>query len=247
MLLRNGGSWAEFAELAREVFVLVARADYGIAGRPTNTSRVALITGLSRREVTRIKAVLVGERSREEPVPGRISQILSAWHIDPQFLDASGRPALLKADGAGASVPELLRRYAGDMPHVAVLKELRELGLVRQETDGFRVLARDYIRSAADPDLMRQGAIALHDHAQTVTFNVDAARVGPPRFERMVTHRALPRRHLQDFEVFVAAEGQALLERVDEWLLAHAAHAPAEGGSGTRTVRAGLGMYLIRD
>ncbi len=49
VMLRSGVSWGEFAELLKEVFVDVARRDHGRQGRPTNTARVAMITGLSRR------------------------------------------------------------------------------------------------------------------------------------------------------------------------------------------------------
>jgi hypothetical protein len=54
-LLKQGVTFAEFAELAKEAFVLVAREDYGVQGRPTNNSRVAMLTGISRREVSHIR------------------------------------------------------------------------------------------------------------------------------------------------------------------------------------------------
>jgi len=187
VLLRNGVTWGEFAEIGKEVFVDVARADYGVQGRPTNTARVALMTGLSRHEVTRVKNVLTGASSRDEPAPNRISQILSAWHTDSDFLEVGGSPRVLPAVGEGASVATLLRRYAGNIPHGAVMKELEQLGLVEQAATGFRVKARQYIRSAADPDLMRQAGVALHDHGTTIAHNLDANRAEPARFERMAT------------------------------------------------------------
>jgi hypothetical protein len=246
VLLRNGVTWKEFAELGKEVFVDVARNDYGIEGRPTNVARVALMTGLRRHEVTRIKNVLAGDEEAEEPAPNRISQILTAWHVDPDFLAADGAPAVLPAAGEGASLATLLKRYAGDMPHTAVLKELELLGLVESKGDRYRVTSRDYIRSAADPDLLRQAAVALHDHATTLAHNVDSKRTEPPRFERMATHRALPRRHVKAFRELLALEGQAFLERMDAWLSDRATTAK-KGATRERTVRAGVGVYLIQD
>jgi hypothetical protein len=243
VLLRNGVTWSDFTEVAKEVFVQVAREDYGVQGRPTNTSRVALITGLSRREVTRVKDVLLGERPREAAAPSRISQILTAWHVDPQYVGPDGRPATLPAVGDGPSLATLLKQYAGDTPHGAVIKELEELGLVERSPQGFRALARDYIRSGSDPDLVRQAGIALHDHATTIAYNVDAKRAGAARFERMATNRALPRRHLRAFEAFLETEGQAFLERVDGWLSARGAAAVHD----ERTLRVGVGMYQIHE
>ena len=60
MLLRSGITWKDFAELSKGVFVEVAREDYGLRGRPTNSSRVALLTGLSRREVARVRDLADG-------------------------------------------------------------------------------------------------------------------------------------------------------------------------------------------
>lgn len=244
VLLRNGVTWKEFADLGKEVFVDVARNDYGIDGRPTNVARVALMTGLRRHEVTRIKNVLAGDEDAEEPAPNRISQILTAWHVDPDFVAADGTPAILPAAGEGASLATLLRRYAGDMPHSAVLKELELLGLVERRKHGYRVTSRDYIRSAADPNLLRQAAIALHDHATTIAHNVDSKRTEPARFERMATHRALPRRHAKAFRDLLELEGQAFLERIDAWL-AERADKPRKASE--RAVRTGVGVYLIHD
>jgi hypothetical protein len=248
LLLRNGVTWNEFAEIGKQVFVEVARSDYGIAGRPTNTARVALMTGLSRREVTRVKTTPT-EQGEPEPT-NRISQILTAWHVDPDFLGNDGRPAVLALTGDGASIATLLKRYAGDMPHTAVLKELKQLGLVEDAAGALRVTARDYIRSAADPDLMRQASVALHDHAATIDHNVDTNREGPARFERMATNDSLPRRHVRAFHELVAAEGQAFLERIDAWLSAHASTPDERAGASTtryRAVRAGVGVFLIHD
>ena len=250
VLLRNGVTWGEFAEIGKEVFVDVARNDYGIAGRPTNSARVALLTGLSRHEVTRVKAVLIGKREREDPVPSRISQILTAWHVDPRFLGADGAPAILSASGDGASVTALLKGYAGNMPHGAVLKELEQLGLVEATDAGYRVTSRDYIRSAANPDRLRQAGVALHDHATTIAHNVDANRADPARFERMATHRALPLRKVRAFRAFLEKEGQAFLETIDAWLASNAAAAARTTSARLareRTVRTGVGVFLIHD
>lgn len=243
VLLRNGVTWGEFAEIGKEVFVDVAREDYGIQGRPTNTARVALMTGLSRHEVTRVKDVLIGARDRGEPPPNRISQILTAWHTDADFIDAEGAPLVLPAAGEGASIATLLKRYAGNMPHGAVLKELEQLDLVAHTPAGFRVKARQYIRSAADPDLVRQAGVALHDHGTTIAHNLDANRTEPPRFERMATQLALPQRHVRAFREFLESEGTAFLEKIDAWLTVRGAREKTRG----RVVRTGVGVYLIHD
>jgi len=239
LLLRSGVSWDEFAELGKQVFVDVARRDYGVQGRATNNARVAMITGLSRREVARIRDALGGAPAAEAPAASRISQVLSGWHLDPDFLDAAGQPALLPAAGEKRSVAALLRRYAGDLPHGAFLKELSSLGLVEKVGNkGYKARARDYLRSPSDPDILRQLGVALHDHAATLVHNVDGRRTAPARFEGMASTPRLAPRYARAFAEYAATRGQALL-------LKH--ETKSVGGAPARGMRAGFGAYLIRD
>jgi hypothetical protein len=248
LLLRSGVTWGEFAELSKEVFVDVARRDYGIQGRPTNNSRVAMITGLSRREVTRVRDVLIGEAQAPEPQSSRMAQVLSGWHVDPDFLDDSGQPVVLPASGERRSIEALLKRYAGDLPHGAFLKELQQLGLVEKTgNDGFRVIARDYLRGPADPDIVRQLGVALHDHGATLAHNVSTERTEPARFEGMASTPRLAPRYARAFAKFAGARGQAFLEEIDAWLVRHEVKGSDKKGTDSQGVRVGMGVYLIQD
>jgi hypothetical protein len=246
LLLRAGIGWKEFAEISRQVFVDVARQDYGLQGRPTNSARVALMTGLSRREVGRIRKVLTGGDAPPVPRPSRISAVLTGWHVDPDFLDSDGMPLVLPEHGHESSLNALLDRYGGDTPRGALSKELLQLGLISETEGGYKVEARDYIRSASDPDMLRQGGQAIHDHAATVVHNVAADRSGPVRFERMATQLEIDPEDAGDFAVLLAERGQAFLEEMDQWLAQRRQARP--GASVIRKpVRTGVGMYLIYD
>lgn len=245
MLLRSGVPWADFAEMSKEVYVDIARRDYGLQGRPTNLARVAMMTGLSRREVGRVRNVLENQVQPPPPAEDRISRILTGWHLDPDFLTAAGKPLVLPPDGA-PSVATLLKRFAGDMPHGAMLKELLQLGLVEAAGDGgFRVMARDYVRTAQDPAIIRQMGISLHDHAETLAHNVNAERTKPARFEGMATNPKVNRRYSRNFEQLIEARGQAFLEEIDAWLSRH--EVPDDHDSTTAQTRMGVGVYFIYD
>ena len=87
--------------------------------------------------------MLIGEAPPPVPSAGRVAQVLSGWHVDPEFLDAAAEPAVLSAEGEVGSVEALLKRYAGDLPHGAFLKELLKLGVVEKAgAKRYRVLAR---------------------------------------------------------------------------------------------------------
>ena len=95
-LLKVGVGYREFSEIAKTAFVQTASQDYGLRGRPTNISRVAVMTGLTRKEVSRIrnKAGSSAETVVMKTTP--VSQVLHRWHTDREFLNSSGMPMILK-------------------------------------------------------------------------------------------------------------------------------------------------------
>ena len=114
-LLKTGVTWKEFAELSRGVFLEVAEAEFGLRGRPTNVSRIALLTGMTRREVRRYRETAQPLRvdRRAEDDLNHASRVLAAWHLDAEFIDELGRPRVLAAEGEGGTFARLVRRYAG--------------------------------------------------------------------------------------------------------------------------------------
>jgi hypothetical protein len=139
----------------------------------------------------------------------------------------------------------LFKRYAGDTPHGALLKQLTQLGLVVANGDRYRVTARNYVLSASDAAMVRQAGIELHDHATTIVYNSDAERTTPPRFDRMASVARFPLARVKAFEALVAEKGQAFLEEIDRWLAEH--EDPETQDADLRTVRIGAGVYLIHD
>ena len=245
-LLRSGITWKEFAELSREAFVETAFGEFGIRGRPTNVSRVALLTGLSRRDVRRVRQTAGdgGQPSAEESL-NHASRVLSGWHLDPDFLESDGRPRALPARGEGPSFEVLLKRYAGDIPTTALVKDLVKSGSIeRLESGAYRVLRRYYMPRPMDGHAVERAGSVLADVATPVEHNLSRAAHDPSRFEGRAQSRYVDPRSLPAFRAFVEREAQGLLERVDDWLASHEADA---AGARSGTVRLGVGVYAIQD
>jgi hypothetical protein len=134
-LLRGGVGYREFSEIAKTAFVDIATKDYGLRGRPTNISRVAVMTGLTRKEVRRIRGN--GEISTKDLAvkDTPISQILHRWHTDTEFLTESGEPLPLSFDDDETSFASLVRKYGGDVPPGAMRTELERINALRVGDD----------------------------------------------------------------------------------------------------------------
>jgi hypothetical protein len=243
LLLKNGVTWAEFSEIAKARFVDVATRHFGIRGRPTNMSRVAILSGLDRREVSRIRRIPPSESTPRALC--KPTQVLDGWHRDPEFLGALGKPRDLELEGRHGTFEALVRRQAPSIPHVAMIKQLRAVGAVEDLPDGrVRVLKRAYVPRALSADHIALWGSVLHDIGATWEYNLMRDPSRRSRFERRAVNLSIDPAALPAFQDFLEAEGQAFLERVDDWLSAHEASTTGETDP-SAGVRLGVGVYHI--
>jgi hypothetical protein len=135
-LLRVGVGYREFSEIAKIAFVKTATEEYGLRGRPTNISRVAVMTGLTRKEVKRVRD---NTKASEQIVVMKttpVSQILHRWYTDAEFLTEKGVPNALAFDGDGITFTLLVKKYGGDVPAGAMRTELRRIDGISETGDG---------------------------------------------------------------------------------------------------------------
>lgn len=248
MLLANGVAYGELAEVAKNAFVEIASNNFAIPGRKQSASRVAILTGLTRKEVKRHLDLLSGKA--EETVPtaslNRATRVLQGWFQDADFVGPYGIPLELPPEGEGASFAELVRRYSGDMPARAIFEELKRVGAVEELPDGqLKAVNRSYIVSVLDPDSARYFGGAIHDLASTIAHNLDPERTSPTRFERAMLREEFPASLLPKFRMLLEQEGQQFLERLEDWVdneQSKLTHSDESADS-----RVGVGIYLFED
>jgi hypothetical protein len=245
VLLRCGVTYKEFAELTRNSYVQVATERFGRRGRPTNVSRVALLTGLPRRDVRRERETPIEDPALAGGFTSKGSLALSAWHQEPAFLDRDGLPAALSFDGDGQSFVALARFIgASDVSPATLLKELKSAGAIHEDADGrLRPLARNFIPKSLDANLIRLWGSVLSDIGHTYEHNLLREQGSPPRFERAAVNDRIDPAALPAFRAFLEQEGQAFLERADAWLTAHSLPDDAPDGG----IRLGVGVYHVQD
>lgn len=249
ILLRHGISFRELSELAKKIYVEVATEEFGVDGRPTNVSRVALLTGMTRRDVRKVRIDTEEEEQRSIRRMNICARVLSGWFQDPLYCDDQGTPLPLPESGAHPSFHDLAKRYAGDIPVTATLKELKRAGAITEGDGGALVAtARDYMpgkRNPAAPAAVTRSGSVLEDIGNTVDWNLVRSPDDIPRFERRATNINVGRDSIEDFREFVNREGQAFLERVDAWLTEH--EIPDTQQQPDEVLRLGLGLYWIQD
>jgi len=143
LMLQSGISYSEFASVAKSVFVQIATAEYMRRGRPANFSQVSAMTGISRKEVSRMRKGQSEDRWTPNMEASPVNAILHEWHFDPDFSDGAGNARALPFEGP-RSFATLVARYVGDIPAGAMRTTLQKAGLVTQGSDGLLSVSQPF-------------------------------------------------------------------------------------------------------
>ncbi|MGB5333384.1 MAG: DUF6502 family protein [Woeseiaceae bacterium] len=173
IFLRFGRGYREFSELSKAAFVAVAAEDYGVHGRPTNVSRIAAMTGLTRKEVSRIRKRIDDCKAAVTDRGTPLQEVMSAWRTFDEFLGAGGEPAILPLTGKRGSFQSLVRQFAGDIPEGAMRKELQRIGAVQLSGQTIELGPPSFDIEGAEEETVRQ--LEAGPHALLVTLANNAA------------------------------------------------------------------------
>lgn len=246
ILLRNGVPHRVFAEMAKQVYVDLALKEFHPPGRKASTlSRAAVITGLTRKEIQRLR-----EASAEGPEGGvaryhRAARVVSGWVRDPRYGDQRQGPLPLPFEGKDVSFSELVRRYSGDMTPRAVLDELLRVGAAERLPGGnVKLLSRAYIPRQGEAEKLAILGADVADLIGTIDHNLGS----PPEawVQRKVSYDNLPQEFLPELRAGVAAQAQALLEELDRLMATHDRDVNP-GAAGTGRHRAAIGIYYYEE
>ena len=245
VLLRNGISYGAFADLAKLVFVDVASKEFAVPGRKQSVSRVSVLTGLTRKEVARIKGITAPSDSGEDRQYNRASRVISGWLRDRRFTTADGSCAPLSFDGE-ASFSELVRSYSGDMTARAILDELLRVGAVEQDQHGrIRLLNAGYIPKCSDTAKLHILGSDVALLIDTIDHNIHQLEE-QPRFQRKVAYDNLPAEALPKLRELTQEHAQTILSEIDRYLSQQDRDInPSVQGSARK--HAGIGIYYFEE
>jgi hypothetical protein len=244
ILLRSGMSYGTFADIAKRQYVEVALNEFPIEGRKRSVSRVSVITGLTRKEVSRLLGLDQAKDAQTTERYNRAARVVAGWRRDTGFLDREGNPMDLSLSGRANSFQELVRRYSGDVPHRAILDQLVEDGSVERLDDNrVRLTHRAYLPKADESMKLHILGVDTAFLIDTIEHNLNVEHQSP-RFQRKVLYDNLPTDALPKFRQLSSQAAQELLEKLDKWLSGHDRDVnPKAGGTGRNT--AGIGIYYF--
>jgi hypothetical protein len=247
LLLRSGITYGQFDAVAKRAFVREAISEADSRGRPANTSRTAVKTGLSRKDVKKIREQLASSPSLQLDDSGSRwgppARVLHAWHVDERFLDARGGPRDLQFQDDKNGFGALVRAVAGDVPPGAVRAELKRSGAVMELPEGvLRAVRRYYVPGDVDEKAITVISGMLFPMAAGIAHNTNPARASDGFIQRFALSDRIDSRIIPEFRKWSREKSTQFIESIDDWL-AHAERTDsAEQSSGDAPV-VGIGVF----
>ena len=241
LLIAQGVTHAELSDTAKEVYVEVALRHFESEGR-VNRSKVAILTGLTRKEVKNVIDRTLGSGYQVKTY-SRPERVLTGWYSDPRFQGPYGIPLELPfelGEDESPSFVELVKQYSGDMAPRQMLNQLLEAGSVVKVEERYKALRRDFKHSKLTPELIERLGRVGYRVFSTAAKNIDNEADASGHFDRMVSADEGCSDNLLDlFDEYIKTRGQEFLEEIDVWFSSR------KDASSSAEPRKETGLYMV--
>ncbi|MGI9133211.1 MAG: DUF6502 family protein [Rhodoferax sp.] len=189
LMIDHGVQLPSMVELLKQALVDQASTAYGLADKGSSDTRIAVLTGVHRKDVRRLRAVLTPAQAGS-PMLSLSASVVARWISEPRFLNADQSARVLARTPTRAIQGEpdfttLVAEVSRDVGARAVLDELARLGAVQVRDDG-------YVELKATAFVPRQGveesfhfpAANVSEHLAAAAHNLAPRRKGSPKLEQ---------------------------------------------------------------
>jgi len=213
--LACGLGFPAFAQVLRRLYVDVAEREFALAGKQQTDSRISLLTGIHRKDISKLRGGAMPLAKLPPPV-SRTSRIIARWLADTKYCNENGlpKPLLRTAKDGEASFENLVEDVTRDLRPRAVLDEWLDRGIATLDEEGRVQLSPAAIVPESDVDVKEHFfARNIHDHAAAAVHNMISG--DPPFFERAVHYNNISPALARQLEEISKAEAMDLLIRLN--------------------------------
>jgi hypothetical protein len=247
-LIAYGITYPAFDQLVKELYVEVAEQDFALPFKKQTDSRLALVTGMSRKEIPQLRGpARQGTRGTvvEETL---VTHVIGRWMAGPPYASPDGVARQLRyelGDPRAPSFARLVRETGVDIPVRSVLDELLRLNAVELLPSGDVVLRQEAHLPPVDAD----GKLALlgSDPAEvfaTIVHNIE--NPDTPRLQRKVAYDNVGAEALDQLRAEARRLGEEFIRRANSLLASYDRDRNPEAPAGKRS-RVVLGAYYFEE
>ena len=201
-------------DLLKRLYVDVSIEEFSLPEKRLTDSRLAVLTGLQRKDIKSIRATDEENSTRSVSV-GPLPRLVAHWRGEANYRDKDGSPLVLQRAGPSPSFESLVGLISHDIHARTVLDDLVALGLVTVEEDRVKLIANAFVPRTDEAALFGYLANNLGDHATAAVTNVLAAPKTSPYFERAVHYNQLTQQSLNELDNLSRQLQQHTLEQIE--------------------------------
>ena len=184
LMIDHGLQLPSLVELLKKALVDEAVGAYGLADKGSSDTRIALLTGVHRKDVKRLREAPVSA-GPASPMVSVAASVVARWISEPRFLNAdqSARALARTPSRGSAGEPDfttLVAEVSRDVGARAVLDELARLGVVELREDGYVALkSTAFVPHEGLSESFHFLAASVSDHLGAAVHNLAPDRRGP--------------------------------------------------------------------
>ena len=189
LMIDHGVQHPVMVELMKKALVDEAIAQYAPSDKSASDTRIALQTGVHRKDVRRLREE-VASTGEAPPMVSVASNVVARWISEPRFLAADKSPMPLArtpklGDPGRPDFTTLVAEVSRDVGARAVLDELLRMGVASVGDDG-RVSLNDtaFVPQEGMSESFHFLGANVGDHMAAVAANLSPHRSGPPMLEQ---------------------------------------------------------------
>ncbi|EDY86284.1 conserved hypothetical protein [gamma proteobacterium HTCC5015] len=246
LAIKRGVSVNDLYTWLKAIYVEEAES-FKIEGKKQSTSRIALLTGLDRKEVARLRKLnqnmdqLLHQQAKRT---NRAIRAINAWQKEAAYCK-DGQPKPLPLYGDGASFQQLTFEHCGDISAVTVLKELEQSGLVEVGSDDVITLKdSSYIPHEDNEELLHLMGQAGHDLLSSAIYNINQAGK-TSRLQLSVAYQRMNKHVTNKLKKLIETDSYELLKKLDQWIDQELDQQQSEDDE--PQYRAGVGIYYFEE
>lgn len=241
LCLVKGISIQAAEEVMRRAYVQAATKGCGGLNPARLTSRISTMTGLTRREVSRLQSAQAPLRPLTRSVA---TDVLTYWASHSEYVNKKGHPIRLPRTGEAPSFEGLANSVTKDVHHKSILAEMVRLGLVthNEKNDTVCVVDSVFVPKTDWPQMVGFIGANVGDHLQASVDNV--LHGGARHFEQSLLADELSKESLEAAKSMITDQWRDLLTKLGPQLQALMDQDKAIGREQTQKLRIGLYSYM---
>jgi hypothetical protein len=175
-----------------------------------------------------------------------ISDLLTLWHQDPEYLDPAGTPIPIRMRAGNPCFRSLAERSVPGMPPARLIRELTRLRAIRVDRRRFiHVRVRSLITYRDKRHTIIHTLNSLRGFINTLLHNIDGpTSYSEPLFQRVAWNSSLDVKDIPRLKIWMKRHGQALLESADGWMMRKSVNAKSPYTRRRSSANVSVGVYL---